>query len=197
MEPPDKLVLLRDKRKVSGVCAGIARRFGLPIWLVRTVFVVPGAFWLVGPIAYLLLAVSLEEWPPSAKGLINTGDEGRSLDVERLARNDRVWNRFGKFYLIGLAACLIAIPVTADAGADAVAQFLLCLFFIGLIALIPFAVFASIAGYRANKAKILRARQLDFEKHSNRICIRCHESLPPTASVCSSCGCEDLQVATR
>ena len=47
LAPPDKLVLLQDGRKVSGVCVGIARRFGLPIWLIRTLFIIPGAFWLM------------------------------------------------------------------------------------------------------------------------------------------------------
>lgn len=191
--PPDKLVLLRDGRKVSGVCAGIARRLGLPILLVRTLFIIPGAFWLIGPIVYLVLALSLEEWPPSAKRLVHEEADEQSGDFERLIRNDQTWTRFGKLYLIGLVACLISVPVSAFSGADALAQLLLYLFFISLIAVIPLAVFASVARYKANKAKILRARQLDFEKRANRLCIQCHESLPPTASVCSSCGCEDLR----
>lgn len=197
LAPPDKLVLLQDGRKVSGVCVGIARRFGLPIWLIRTLFIIPGAFWLIGPIVYLVLALSLEEWPPSEKRLVHEASDDQPRDFERLIRNDQNWNRFGKLYLIGLAACLISVPVSALSGADALAQILLYLFFICLLAVIPLGVVASIARYKANKAKILRTWRVDFEKQANRLCTRCHKSLPPTASVCSACGCEDLRAATR
>lgn len=37
------LVRPRDHRLVAGVCAGLAQRFGLPIWLTRVLFLfVPG-----------------------------------------------------------------------------------------------------------------------------------------------------------
>jgi ribosomal protein L40E len=140
-----------------------------------------------------VLALSLEEWPPSAKRPVHEEADEQSGDFERLIRNDQTWNRFGKLYLIGLAACLISVPVSTFSGADALAQLLLYLFFICLLAVIPLGIFASIARYKANKAKTLRAWRLDFERHANRLCARCHQSLPPTASVCSSCGCEDLR----
>ncbi len=37
------LVRPRDHRLVAGVCAGLAQRFGIPIWLARVLFLfVPG-----------------------------------------------------------------------------------------------------------------------------------------------------------
>jgi phage shock protein PspC (stress-responsive transcriptional regulator) len=54
------LVRPRRGRVLGGVCAGLGRRFGMPAWLARVLFVVllmviPGSQILVYPILWLLM----------------------------------------------------------------------------------------------------------------------------------------------
>ena len=193
MEPPDKLVLLRDGRKVSGVCVGIARRFGLPIWLVRTLFIIPGAFWLIGPITYVVLVVSLDEWPPSAPRLAEKKSEYLSTILARHEKSARKWTTILWVLIGSLAAWLIAGIVSESFRT----VFLVSLMFFCFCAIFPVGLISAFAWLRVASTKKAAAQRLVDEKDANRICIRCHESLPATASVCSSCGCEDLQVVTR
>ena len=50
----------RDGRVIAGVCAGLARRFGLDPWMTRLLFVlilfvIPGSQILVYPVLWLLM----------------------------------------------------------------------------------------------------------------------------------------------
>ena len=54
------LIRPRDGRVVSGVCAGLGRRFGLTPWISRLLFVVllmvvPGSQLLIYPVLWLLM----------------------------------------------------------------------------------------------------------------------------------------------
>jgi phage shock protein C len=54
------LVRARDGRLVGGVCAGLARRFGVDPWAVRVLFlatlvVVPGSQFLIYPVLWVLM----------------------------------------------------------------------------------------------------------------------------------------------
>jgi phage shock protein C len=54
------LVRPRQGRILAGVCAGLARRFGIAPWLMRvlfivTLFVVPGSQIIVYPILWILM----------------------------------------------------------------------------------------------------------------------------------------------
>ncbi|MFI5934522.1 PspC domain-containing protein [Actinoplanes sp. NPDC051494] len=54
------LVRPREGRLLGGVCAGLARRFGLDPWLARTLFVlilflIPGSQFLVYPLLWILM----------------------------------------------------------------------------------------------------------------------------------------------
>ncbi len=54
------LVRPRQGRVLAGVCAGLARRFGIEPWLTRllfvvTLFVIPGSQILIYPILWILM----------------------------------------------------------------------------------------------------------------------------------------------
>jgi phage shock protein PspC (stress-responsive transcriptional regulator) len=54
------LVRPREGRMLGGVCAGLARRFGLDPWLARVLFVlvllaIPGSQFLVYPLLWILM----------------------------------------------------------------------------------------------------------------------------------------------
>jgi phage shock protein C len=54
------LVRPRQGRWIGGVCAGLARRFGIPPWMARLLFVVvlmiiPGSQIIVYPILWILM----------------------------------------------------------------------------------------------------------------------------------------------
>ena len=54
------LVRPREGRMLAGVCAGLARRFGLDPWLTRvlfvlTLFVIPGSQILIYPVLWFLM----------------------------------------------------------------------------------------------------------------------------------------------
>jgi phage shock protein PspC (stress-responsive transcriptional regulator) len=54
------LVRPREGRMLAGVCAGLARRFGLDPWLTRvlfvlTLFVIPGSQILIYPVMWFLM----------------------------------------------------------------------------------------------------------------------------------------------
>ena len=54
------LVRPRDRRVLGGVCAGLARRFGLGAWTTRLLFVlvlmvIPGSQILVYPVLWILM----------------------------------------------------------------------------------------------------------------------------------------------
>ncbi|MGW4943439.1 PspC domain-containing protein [Actinoplanes sp. NPDC004185] len=54
------LVRPREGRMLAGVCAGLARRFGLDPWLTRvlfalTLFVIPGSQILIYPVLWILM----------------------------------------------------------------------------------------------------------------------------------------------
>jgi phage shock protein C len=54
------LVRPRDKRVLGGVCAGLARRFGLGAWTTRLLFVlvlmvIPGSQILIYPVLWILM----------------------------------------------------------------------------------------------------------------------------------------------
>lgn len=57
------LIRPRSEGMIAGVCAGLAHRFGLPVWFVRLAFVLSTI--LPGPqfIAYLVLWVIMPKGP--------------------------------------------------------------------------------------------------------------------------------------
>jgi phage shock protein C len=68
------LVRPRDRRVLGGVCAGLARRFGLGAWTTRLLFVlvlmvIPGSQILVYPLLWILMpaeeTVRVRRTPPS------------------------------------------------------------------------------------------------------------------------------------
>ena len=69
------LVRPREGRVLAGVCAGLARRFGLDPWIARLLFVlilfvVPGSQILVYPVLWLLMPAEehsyASTYPPAA-----------------------------------------------------------------------------------------------------------------------------------
>ena len=69
------LVRPRDGRILGGVCAGLARRYGLDPWLTRllfalTLFVIPGSQILVYPLLWIVMPAEkpayLSAYPPAA-----------------------------------------------------------------------------------------------------------------------------------
>ena len=70
------LVRPREGRMLGGVCAGLARRFGLDPWIARLLFVlillaIPGSQILVYPILWILMpsektAFATSPYPPAA-----------------------------------------------------------------------------------------------------------------------------------
>jgi signal transduction histidine kinase/phage shock protein PspC (stress-responsive transcriptional regulator) len=72
---PQRLRRDRSARWLGGVCAGIARRFGVDVWLVRLAFVVATAAGGVGLVLYALawLVIPAGEAPPGARRRLPTG----------------------------------------------------------------------------------------------------------------------------
>ena len=67
MSAPPRLYRSRRHRVIAGVAAGIAGRFGVPIWLSRLVWVIlflPGG--LPGLVPYVILWILIPEEPPGA-----------------------------------------------------------------------------------------------------------------------------------
>jgi len=69
------LIRPREGRMIGGVCAGLARRFGLDPWLTRLLFVlillaIPGSQILIYPILWILMpseqAAYAPGYPPAA-----------------------------------------------------------------------------------------------------------------------------------
>ena len=69
------LVRPRDGRVLGGVCAGLARRYGLDPWLTRllfalTLFVIPGSQILIYPLLWIVMPAEkpayLSAYPPAA-----------------------------------------------------------------------------------------------------------------------------------
>ena len=69
------LVRPRDGRILGGVCAGLARRYGLDPWLTRllfalTLFVIPGSQILIYPLLWIVMPAEkpayLSAYPPAA-----------------------------------------------------------------------------------------------------------------------------------
>ena len=69
------LVRPREGRMLAGVCAGLARRFGLDPWLTRVLFVlilfvIPGSQILIYPVLWLLMPAEENSYastfPPAA-----------------------------------------------------------------------------------------------------------------------------------
>jgi phage shock protein C len=61
------LVRPQDGRMIAGVCAGLARRFGLDPWIARLLFVlilfvVPGSQILIYPILWLVMPAEKPAW---------------------------------------------------------------------------------------------------------------------------------------
>jgi phage shock protein C len=61
------LVRPRDGRMIAGVCAGLARRFGLDPWIARLLFVlilfvVPGSQILIYPVLWLVMPNEEPAW---------------------------------------------------------------------------------------------------------------------------------------
>ena len=80
LSSPPKLVRPREGKVFTGVCAALAARFGIPVWLVRLLFIVPGFYMLSGPITYLILSLTLKGWRPTvpASGASRTSSQATS-----------------------------------------------------------------------------------------------------------------------
>lgn len=64
------LVRPREGRMLAGVCAGLARRFGLDPWLTRllfvlVLFVIPGSQILVYPVLWLVMPAEEHSYAPA------------------------------------------------------------------------------------------------------------------------------------
>ena len=64
------LVRPRDQRLLGGVCAGVARRFGLTPWTARLLFMllmlVPGSQLLIYPVLWILMPAEESVTTPAA-----------------------------------------------------------------------------------------------------------------------------------
>jgi len=61
-EHPKKLYLSRTDKKISGVCAGLAKYFNIDPTIVRLIFVVAG-FHIWGIFLYIIMAIIVPEEP--------------------------------------------------------------------------------------------------------------------------------------
>jgi phage shock protein PspC (stress-responsive transcriptional regulator) len=64
----NRLMREREQRMLGGVCAGIARQYGLDVTMVRVVMAVLSLAWGVGVVAYIALWVLMPERPAEAPG---------------------------------------------------------------------------------------------------------------------------------
>jgi phage shock protein C len=80
-----RLYLDRRHRKISGVCAGIARYFGVEIWVVRCIAVTGLIFMasIVVP-AYIIAAIVLPNGPPDTAGEAQRGEADHSSPAPEL-----------------------------------------------------------------------------------------------------------------
>ena len=67
------LVRPQDGRMIAGVCAGLARRFGLDPWIARLLFVlilfvVPGSQILIYPVLWLVMPAEKPAWQTTGSG---------------------------------------------------------------------------------------------------------------------------------
>jgi len=67
--PSERLVRVREGKKIAGVCAGFARYLGMDVTLLRIVWLVTGLTAGVGFIAYLVawIAMSYDDAPVSSQ----------------------------------------------------------------------------------------------------------------------------------
>jgi phage shock protein PspC (stress-responsive transcriptional regulator) len=64
------LVRPREGRALAGVCAGLARRFGLDPWIARLLFVlilfvIPGSQILIYPVLWILMPTEERSYSPA------------------------------------------------------------------------------------------------------------------------------------
>ena len=177
--PPRKLVRPRTGRIIAGVCAGIANRYGIPLALVRILFIFPGVFWLVGPITYVVLTLQLKEWPPTSLEPRHVELTDRSAEVRKAASSS------AKSAII--AWCCIVIGALIGIARDR------DLFILVLVVGVPVGVFYAIRwASQATRIAKEEAQRLPIQAVARRYCSQCEQVLDPGAVVCPICGCEKL-----
>src|SRR6266542_3151943 len=79
--PAERLVRIREGKKIAGVCAGFARYLGVDVTLVRLVWLVIALTAGVGFIAYIVawIAMPLEDTPVYALTEATGGDQANTL----------------------------------------------------------------------------------------------------------------------
>lgn len=154
---PDYIVRPLEGRMISGVCAGIAARFSVPVILVRVLFIFPGMFFLSGPILYAALTFKIDEWPGQAH-LAHLGEaDSMPADYDEKVESAKKWRLRFFGFLAGLVLCVIAAYNSEDATSLLDLCAIVC-----LVGTIVTGYLALLARGRVKQAELSVARRRDM-----------------------------------
>lgn len=183
---PDKLIRLRDGRKIAGVCAGLAARYGWPVTLIRVLFIVPGIFWLVGPTAYLILCLKLDKWPPASPVNPSIVIKDRSSEL-RVAQSRTKKRKKLMWLVLGSGIITTILGGVLDQNRLMMGGLLI------LLIVTPTCwVAAFVQLVQVSKMSTAERKRLELEKTVKRICSRCNGLISAGSSSCPFCGSNDL-----
>ncbi|MDT8068587.1 MAG: PspC domain-containing protein [Terriglobia bacterium] len=185
--PATRLVRPKKGRVIAGVCAGLAGRFGMSVNLIRFLFVIPGVFWFIGPITYLVLSLKLKEWPPSVPEPVYQRLQDKSVQLEQRAQTTKNWGTILK--LLGAFGVLCFIGGILFHTAEITIVGFFC-----LLATVPIYVVKAFSADRVRAVAKHEEKRLVLENHGERICSECNVILPAQTKVCPSCGSDKVFV---
>jgi len=199
---PDRIVRPIKGRIIFGVCTGLARGARIKCWLIRILFICPGAFLLCGPILYVYISYITDEWPPSAPII-----EGHYVDNYLISLNHSVQIAKKWTIIIVSMACILFVwlllylifvvyghfQTTALVLADLFPTPLMLLL---LLTCFPVAFITALMWYQVSCTKDAEAKRIEKAKKADRICGMCQKRLTPGSISCPFCGCEELRAAT-